>query len=136
LAEHLHLNPSSVTRALALLTLPDEVKNHVSAGTLAPSVAYEVGKLADPAQQREVAQEVVTGRLSRDEAVAAVNAKRRMPARRSQRQLCTLTYKTPRNWTVVVTAPKQHVTDAEVIDELHHVLDTIRAKTQAPAPAA
>ena len=135
LAEHLHLNPSSVTRALALLTLPDDVQEQVSAGALAPSVAYEVTKLADPGEQREVVQQVVAGQLSRDDAVAAVNARRRRTAHQPQRRSCTLTYKTPGKWTVVLTAPKQHVTDAEILEELQHVLGSIRAKVQAAEPA-
>ena len=136
LAEHLHLNPSSVTRALALLTLPDDVKHQVSAGTLAPSVAYEVSKLEDPADQREVVQEVVAGRLSRDDAVAAVHARRYSAVRPPRRRSCTRTYRTPRHWTLVLTVPKQHVTDAEVVEELQHVLDSIRARAHAVEPVA
>jgi ParB family transcriptional regulator, chromosome partitioning protein len=136
LAEHLHLNPSSVTRALALLTLPNDVQQQVSSGALAPSIAYEVAKLDDPAEQREVVQKVVAGNLSRDDAVAAVNAKRGKATYKPQRRSSTLTYKTPRKWTVVLTAPKQNVTDVEIVEALNYVLDSIRAKKPATTEAA
>jgi ParB family transcriptional regulator, chromosome partitioning protein len=72
LAEALHLNAATVSRALALLDLPCTVQEAVAAGTLAPSVAYEVAKLADPTTQAEVAARVVAEGLSRADTVDAV----------------------------------------------------------------
>jgi ParB family transcriptional regulator, chromosome partitioning protein len=72
LAEALHLTGATVSRALALLELPYTVQEAVDAGTLAPSVAYEVSKLDDPEAQREVAGRIVAEDLSRAEAIEAV----------------------------------------------------------------
>ena len=72
LGEALHIAPSSIARALALLDLPGDLQGRVTAGELAPSVAYEVSRLEDPDRQREVADQVVKQNLSRAEAVAAV----------------------------------------------------------------
>lgn len=44
----------------------------VTSGELAPSVAYEVSRLDDPEQQREVAARVVVEGLNRSEAVEAI----------------------------------------------------------------
>ena len=72
LAESLHIGLASVARALALLELPADLQGRVTAGELAPSVAYEVSRLENPAQQREVAARVVDEGLSRAEATEVV----------------------------------------------------------------
>lgn len=71
-AEVLHLSASSVSRALKLLDLPCTVQEAVEAGTLAPSVAYEVSKIQDPDAQAEVAARVIAEDLSRAETVEVV----------------------------------------------------------------
>jgi hypothetical protein len=58
------------------------VQERVDAGELAPSAAYEVGKIADPAIQAEVAAAAVAGKLTRSEVaevVQAVRARRPSP---------------------------------------------------------
>lgn len=79
LADNLSIAASSVARALALLELPADVQEKVTAGTLAPSVAYEVARLEDPEQQREVAALVVQNDLSRAEAVEHVRRVAKAP---------------------------------------------------------
>jgi ParB family chromosome partitioning protein len=68
----LNLSSGHITRVLALLDLPEDLQAQVTAGELAPSVAYEVSRLDNPEQQREVATKVVQEGLSRAEAVEAV----------------------------------------------------------------
>jgi ParB family chromosome partitioning protein len=80
LGSHLHIAPASIARALALLDLPEDLQGKVEAGELAPSVAYEVSRVDDPAAQREVADRVVSEGLSRAEAVEEV---RRSTVKRS-----------------------------------------------------
>jgi ParB family chromosome partitioning protein len=72
LAEVLHLHVGTVTRALALLELPGDVRDRVESGALAPSVAYEISKVSDPAAQRGLAERVVSQGLSRAETIARV----------------------------------------------------------------
>jgi ParB family transcriptional regulator, chromosome partitioning protein len=136
LAEHLHLDRSSITRALALLTLPDDVQHQITEGTIAPSIGYEIAKLDDPVQQRDVVDQAVTGQLSRDKVVEVVNAKRGKVPRKSRYHSCTLTYKTDKKWTIVLTAPQQKVSNQEILDALHHVAETIRAKMHHTPSAA
>lgn len=70
-AEALHIDPSSVTRALALLELPCTVQEAVAAGDLSPSVAYEIGKAPAEAQADVAARAMAEG-MSRAEVVEAV----------------------------------------------------------------
>ena len=72
LARTLHMSDASVFRAVALLTLPDTVQDHVESGGLAPSVAYELSKIDAPDVQAEIASRVVAEGLSRAETVEAI----------------------------------------------------------------
>ena len=72
LARELAIDHSGVTRALALLTLPEAIQERVEQGTLAPATAYEISKLGDRQEQARVAEAVVTQGLTRQEAVDVV----------------------------------------------------------------
>ena len=76
LARELSIDNSRVIRALALLDLPDTVQQHIQRGELSPSVAYEVHKLEDQADQAEVAARIVSEGLTRGDAIEAVRAKK------------------------------------------------------------
>ena len=54
-ANSLNLSPSTVSRALALLDLPEEIQKRVADGELGARAAYEIGKLDDAEVQRSVA---------------------------------------------------------------------------------
>ena len=77
-ARELAIDHTGVSRALSLLDLPTSVQDQVERGELAPSVAYQVGKL-DHGESAAIADQVVAGGLTREEAaelVAAVKARR------------------------------------------------------------
>jgi ParB family chromosome partitioning protein len=76
LAARLHVGLASVSRTLALLDLPDDVQHQVDAGTLAPRTAYELSRAEDADTIRELAAEVTTAGLSRDETVKAVRSRK------------------------------------------------------------
>jgi ParB family chromosome partitioning protein len=76
LARELSIDNSSVIRALALLDLPGPVQQHVERGELSPSVAYEVHKLEDQADQIEVATRIVSEGLNRNDSIEMVKAKK------------------------------------------------------------
>lgn len=83
LATELHVGQASVVRALSLLELPSPVQEQVEQGVLAPSVAYEVSKLDDPADQQAVAAHIVAAGMNRSEVVEIVEAvKARRPVTR------------------------------------------------------
>jgi ParB family transcriptional regulator, chromosome partitioning protein len=74
-ADELNLANSTVVKALSLLELAPAVQQRVEAGELTAAAAYEVSKLEDRAQQVEVAARVVSEKLTRDQAAAAVREK-------------------------------------------------------------
>jgi ParB family chromosome partitioning protein len=76
LARELAITQSSITRALALLELPEPLQAKVDDGELAPRTAYEIGKLADPAEQVTLAEQVAVDKLTGDQIAEVVKARR------------------------------------------------------------
>ena len=72
LAETLHISHQAVVRALALLGLPEDVQGRVTSGELAPSVAYEVSRLPDAESQRDAAERIISGGLTREGVASTV----------------------------------------------------------------
>lgn len=75
LAEALHVSPASVSRALATLKLSDEIQKQVDSGQISASAAYEIAKIGSHEEQRQLADEVVSRGLTRDETVKTVKKK-------------------------------------------------------------
>jgi ParB family chromosome partitioning protein len=105
LARELAVDQGGVSRSLALLDLPAVVQEHVERGDLGPSVAYEVSKLDDPAEQAEVARQAVAGGMNRAEVVRAVRA--RSTSKQKSRggkpkKITSRTFRTPTGPRVVV----------------------------------
>ncbi len=69
LAKELNVAKGTVSKALALLSLPDAIRADVDDGRLAASVAYEVSKVPGPQKQTRLARQIVRHELSRDEAI-------------------------------------------------------------------
>jgi ParB family chromosome partitioning protein len=67
LAERLQIGHASIVRSLALLNLPESIRDSVAAGQIAPNTGYELSKIADPSEQAELASEAARGALKRDE---------------------------------------------------------------------
>lgn len=68
LADHLHVSQSKVQKALALLDLPEPIRADVDTGAIAPSTAYELTKVPDPARQAALADAARAGGLKREAA--------------------------------------------------------------------
>lgn len=76
LGEFLHISKGKVAKAMALLSLPEPVKDLVEQGTLAPHAAYEITRLEDADDQREVAERVVAQKLTAEEAAREVKSRK------------------------------------------------------------
>jgi ParB family chromosome partitioning protein len=76
LAKELHVAQAGVAKALALLNLPAPVQAQVDRGELPASVAYEVSRLEQPEEQAELAARVVAEKLTRDQVVDVVKARK------------------------------------------------------------
>ena len=72
LAKELGISQSAVVQALSLLELPEPIQEQVDAGALAASTAYAISKVDDTDSQIEIANRVITDRLSRDETAKVV----------------------------------------------------------------
>ncbi|MBV8606275.1 MAG: ParB/RepB/Spo0J family partition protein [Singulisphaera sp.] len=79
LGRQLNLIPSVITRALALLDMPVDIQDRVEQGVLAPRTAYEISKVEDPAEQRDLAERAIAKKLTRDEVIEEVRANRERP---------------------------------------------------------
>lgn len=74
--KELAIDQSSVSRALKLLELPEQVQELVEQGALPPRTAYEVSKLDRAEDQVEVATQAATERLTRAQVIEAITAKK------------------------------------------------------------
>jgi ParB family chromosome partitioning protein len=81
LAREMSITDGMVSRTLALLTLPEQIRSQVEDGTLPGATAYVISRLDDPQSQAEVVARVVSEGLSRDETAEIV--KRVSPEKKS-----------------------------------------------------
>lgn len=79
LGDYLHIAPSAVSQALALLRLPEPLRERVEQGGLAVATAYQISKVDDPDAQVELAARVAAEGLTATDTAAVV--KGRAPAR-------------------------------------------------------
>ncbi|MBX6312157.1 MAG: ParB/RepB/Spo0J family partition protein [Isosphaeraceae bacterium] len=77
MAEELGISTPTVTRALALLRLPEDIQEAVDVGALPPRSAAEIASLDDPEERRQLALETMTHSLTRDQVTEEVQ-KRKM----------------------------------------------------------
>ena len=130
LAEALRVPASKITRSMALLELPDDVQHRVEAGELPARAAYEIAKLPDDAQRRELAEAVRASGLTVEDTRKAVRGRKGSPAPKPrgtrERQL------TPGGVLVTVAAGRS-LSDAELAAALTHALGVIRARMESNA---
>jgi len=74
IARRVGTSPATVSKVTSLLLLAPEILEHVQAGRIPYSSAYELAKLGDVTEQRRLAKEVLDGRLTRDRLVAETKA--------------------------------------------------------------
>ena len=105
-AEALRVHPSRVSRALALLKLPEEIQEKVAAGAISSRSAYEISKLPNPKRKPPLAEQA--SRRANFRHTQAANAVRQRqgkpkPAARITKQ----TFFGDNGWKVIVTGPKK-----------------------------
>ena len=104
-AESLRVNPTRVSRAIALLKLPEAIQEKVATGVISSRSAYEISKLPNPETQTAIAERVAQGQLSAPQTVKAVRQRqgKSKPASRTINQ----TFFGDNGWKVIVTGPKK-----------------------------
>jgi ParB family transcriptional regulator, chromosome partitioning protein len=75
LADALKISLAAIGRAMALLELPPDVREKVDIGELSPTTAYEVSRLKDEIDQRDLVARAITEKLNQSEVRAAVKEK-------------------------------------------------------------
>ena len=68
---------STITRSLAILSLPPTIRQHVQLGQIPASAAYDLARIKDPQQQAEFAKRLVERNLTRDALAGAIKAQKR-----------------------------------------------------------
>jgi ParB family chromosome partitioning protein len=130
LAAQLHLSNATVSRAMALLKLPDDLQAKVDDGTLPPTTAYQVAKVKDAGKQRELAEKAVAGQIKSVEAAKAAQA-RGTAARRSTNE----TFHTGDGVRVVVSCRK-NVGDAGIVNALREAVEVVRKRSKGEGSQA
>jgi ParB family chromosome partitioning protein len=125
LAEALRITPSRVTRALALLKLPADIQKQVDSGDLPARSAYQISRLSDERQQRELAHQAAAKRFSHVRAANVVRQRKgkAKPKLRGTRQ----TFVTPEGWKVLVTV-QRNANYHEVEQALTYALEDVRRR--------
>ena len=131
LADALRLPPSKVSRTLALLDLPEDLQGRVEAGELSARAAYEISKLADDAQRRNLADAVHDRGLTVEDTRAAVRRRRGRAAAKSRGTRQKLF--APGGIHITVSAARP-VSDAEIEAALVHAVESVRSR-MTPAAA-
>lgn len=134
LSEALHLSPATISRALTTLTLPEDVQVQVDGGSIPPSAAYEIAKLKTEVEQRELAREIVSRNLTREDTVKHVRTRtgRTNLGNKPGRPIMTQTIKTEKA-RVTVTVYRKRVTTEDLIAVLQEAIAQLKAQTGGKA---
>jgi ParB family chromosome partitioning protein len=124
LARLLKVAPSTVTRALSLLRLPEGVQEQIADGGIPAKTGFEIAKLRDDTARKEVAEKVVTQKLTADDAAKVVRQKKGKPAKGRG---VTETFRLEGGIKVTVAAPKK-VTAEDIVRALEQATAQARAK--------
>lgn len=120
----LRVHPSRVSRALALLKLPEEIQEQVNAGVIPARSTYEISKLPNADAQTALAEKAAAGALSHAQAANAVRQRqgKQKPTPRTTKQ----TFFAENGWKVIVTSKKG--TYFEIEEALSTALEEVRLR--------
>ena len=121
----LRVHPSRVSRALALLKLPEEIQEQVNAGVIPARSAYEISKLPNIDAQTDLAKKAAAGELSHNQAANAV--RQRKCKQKATPRTTKQTFFADNGWKVIVTAPKKG-TYFEIEEALATALEEVRLR--------
>jgi ParB family chromosome partitioning protein len=131
-SRELAVDASVVSRALALLQLPESVQAKVDSGDLAARAAAEISRLPDPAEQLALAEQAAAGGLKIDQVQATVKARRLGKAKAEpggKRE-----FKFPDGAKVAVTLPPGTAGTPAYVEMLQRALKELRAELKQATP--
>jgi ParB family chromosome partitioning protein len=126
-AESLHVPASAVSRALALLDLPEDIQQKVDSGDIAARSAYEISKVGDNNSRRELA-EMATGGMTVSETREAVQnkiGKKPKPNRKEHSAGVALKFPIENGLTVTVTSNRK-VNYHEILEAIQQAEDEVQ----------
>jgi ParB family chromosome partitioning protein len=138
-ARELAYPQSSLVKILELLDLPASVQDRVERGELAVTTAYELRRIADPAEQAEAAERIADGKLTRGEAEAIVREKApRSPGKgRGAAKPRKVTSRTFRSGRVKITLEdRRGLDDQSLLAALADVMAQIEGRGESRGEAA
>ena len=127
-AETLRVHPSRVSRALALLKLPDEIQEQVTAGLISSRSAYEISKLDNAEAQAALAKKAVKGEFSSIQAASAVRQRHGKPTPEPRTR--ELKFFGDNGWKVIVIGPRKGTYD-DIEQALMLALDEVRGRIKS-----
>ncbi len=129
-AERLRVPAPQVSRALALLRLPDDIRQRVDAGEIAARAGYEQSKLENADHQRQLADRAAADNLTHEETARLVRQHRGKRRRHHRASPChtRLCFPTEQGWEVIVSAPRKPLIrrwsdDPNLADVVRHMSD-------------
>ncbi len=127
-AEALRIQASKVSRAMALLDLPDDIQRRIESGEIAARTAYELSKLSNPDAQRQLADQAAAGQLTINDASNAVRKRtgKAKAAPRGTRQV----FVSENGWKVTVTAQQKGSYD-EIEQALRVALEEVQTRIRS-----
>lgn len=102
LAEALRINPTRVSRSLALLKLPHEMRTRIESGELSPRAGYELSKLPDE-QLAKVSQSTSLTTVASAQAKVRQRKGKSVVGSRGTKQ----TFFADHDWQVIVKSPRK-----------------------------
>jgi ParB family chromosome partitioning protein len=121
-AQALRVAESKVSRALALLRLPEDLQHRVQAGEIPARSAYELSKLNDDEKRRQLANQVATQKLTHHQAAKAV--RQRKGVKKATSRMTRLTFKSENGWNIIAQQPAKsnyHELEFALVEALEEV---------------
>lgn len=115
LAEELGLSGAAISRAEALLSLPEPIQAMVDDGRVPESVGYEISRLRDEPAQHELALAVAAGRLNRDQVAEAVRGQ--LGKKNARPRASRLSWK-PENGPSITVSAQEALSLGELVESL------------------
>ena len=132
-AEALNITKGTVSKALSLLKLPEDIQDQVEQGTISASSGYEVSRLKDEDSQRELANRIVTEGLRRDEAGEAVGKTARPKEKAAEKRPSTTKVLNVSGARLSITWQKKTVRTKDIIEVLEEALAQLRTGVESEA---
>ena len=127
-AQLLKVAPSTVTRALSLLKLPEALQEQIAEGEIAPKTGFEIAKLKDDTARKTVAEKVVKENLTADDAAKVVRKKKGTTTAKTRGT--SETFRLAGGIKVVLTAPRK-VAAEEMVQALLEAVEQLRRQAAA-----